>query len=640
MKRLIVICFWAFVGNNGFAQPSPFDQKFVDSITTRLSTYPDDTAKVNNLAKLASMYIRINPALTVKYAKEGAVIAERINYPIGKINCLGQTAFFYAISGEWVKATIDINEAIPLCEKYSPTNLIGLYQLMFINASTKGDNDAIKYALKALHHPDFPSLSPIQKWATYMQLGRAYVYLNQLDSANYYANLLTGYVEKYSAMVPDLADNSNIVFGQLAFKAKKYTEAIKFFGLASDYISLTNVYDALHQRDYVIHYALKGLEKGNTASTPHAIIEGSKILAQTYSLSNPKEANKYLMIYSDAKDALYNNNKLKQLEEINFNIQKTEYERQKAETANRNKLTLLSLLGIVAFFSIVSILLWRNNRFKQKANLKLEATLTELKATQTQLIQSEKLASLGELTAGIAHEIQNPLNFVNNFSELSVDLIKDLKDEIEKPTQDKEYIGELFDDLSQNQEKINHHGKRASSIVKGMLEHSRASTGVKELTDINKLADEYLRLSYHGLRAKDKDFNAAMETHFQDPLSKIEIIPQDMGRVLVNLFNNAFYASLQKAKLDINSQYEPKITVTTEQLDNQILIKVMDNGTGMPESVRAKVFQPFFTTKPTGQGTGLGLSLAYDIVTKGHGGSLEVDSTEGVGTTFFIKLPI
>ncbi len=265
----------------------------------------------------------------------------------------------------------------------------------------------------------------------------------------------------------------------------------------------------------------------------------------------------------------------------------------------------------------------------------------ELKASQAQLIQKEKLASLGELTAGIAHEIQNPLNFVNNFSELSVDLVKDLKDEIEKPAQDKEYIGELFDDLSQNQEKINHHGKRASSIVKGMLEHSRASTGVRELTDINKLADEYLRLSYHGLRAKDKDFNADYELIVDENLPKIEVIPQDMGRVLLNLINNAFYAVNQRkqdviARNETISSYTPSVSVTTQQIDNQIIIKVKDNGTGMSEATKAKVFQPFFTTKPTGQGTGLGLSLAYDIVTKGHGGTLEVESTEGVGTEMII----
>ena len=281
----------------------------------------------------------------------------------------------------------------------------------------------------------------------------------------------------------------------------------------------------------------------------------------------------------------------------------------------------------------------------------LENTLEKLKATQDQLIQSEKLASLGELTAGIAHEIQNPLNFVNNFAELSVELVKELNDELDKNVLDKDLVKELMHDLVQNQEKINHHGKRASSIVKGMLEHSRKSSGVKMPTDINALADEYLRLSYHGLRAKDKNFNALMETHFETPLSKIEVIPQDIGRVLLNLFNNSFYAGLQKSQLGING-YEPKVTVSTHYLaptaegggsdtegDGSIEIRVKDNGTGMPDSVKAKVFQPFFTTKPTGQGTGLGLSISYDIITKGHGGTIEIETKEGEYTEFIIKLP-
>ncbi len=279
----------------------------------------------------------------------------------------------------------------------------------------------------------------------------------------------------------------------------------------------------------------------------------------------------------------------------------------------------------------------------QTEKKKAEDALTQLKTTQTQLIQSEKLASLGELTAGIAHEIQNPLNFVNNFSELSVDLVKDLKDELKRPDKDETYIDELFDDLTSNQEKINHHGKRASSIVKGMLEHSRASTGVKELTDINKLADEYLRLSYQGLRAKDKDFNADFKTEFDENLPKMEVIPQDIGRVLLNLINNAFYAVNQRKQLGSSSKlepsYTPSVSITTQQIYSQIIIKVKDNGIGMSEAIKAKVFQPFFTTKPTGQGTGLGLSLTYDIVTKGHGGTLEVVSTEGVGSEFIVTLP-
>jgi two-component system, NtrC family, sensor kinase len=291
----------------------------------------------------------------------------------------------------------------------------------------------------------------------------------------------------------------------------------------------------------------------------------------------------------------------------------------------------------------------------------LETSLETLKATQNQLIQSEKLANLGELTAGISHEIQNPLNFVSNFSELSVDLVKDLKVEMERSpltpeggiiisSKDKAYIDELFNDLYANQEKINHHSKRASSIVKGMLEHSRTSTGIKEWTNINALADEYLRLSFHGLRAKDRNFNADYKTDFQEELPKIEIIAQDIGRVLLNLINNAFYAVNQRSPQPPKGEnYVPTVTVSTHYappsgvgglVGGQIIITINDNGTGMPESVKAKIFNPFFTTKPSGQGTGLGLSLAYDIVTKGHGGTLEVESTEGIGTTFTLTLPI
>lgn len=273
--------------------------------------------------------------------------------------------------------------------------------------------------------------------------------------------------------------------------------------------------------------------------------------------------------------------------------------------------------------------------------LELEHSLNNLKSAQTQLIQSEKLASLGELTAGIAHEIQNPLNFVNNFSDLSVELVDDIQMEMEKPDTDQEYLGELFSDLRQNQEKINHHGKRASSIVRGMLEHSRTSAGDREYIDINQLADEYLRLSYHGLRAKDKTFVADFKTELEEPLAKISVIRQDIGRVLLNLINNAFYAVKEKAKkTKPESGYQPCVTVATQLKEKMILVKIKDNGTGMPDHVKAKVFQPFFTTKPTGEGTGLGLSLSYDIITKGHGGTLEVESSEGHGTEFLIGLPI
>ena len=274
----------------------------------------------------------------------------------------------------------------------------------------------------------------------------------------------------------------------------------------------------------------------------------------------------------------------------------------------------------------------------------IEKAYHELKATQAQLVQSEKLASLGELTAGIAHEIQNPLNFVNNFSELSVELAQELLEEIDKTNVDRAVVHDLVNDLTQNQQKINHHGKRAASIVTGMLQHARTSTGAKEPTDLNALADEYLRLSYHGLRAKNSTFNAKMVTDFDPTVGKVDLVPQDIGRVLLNLINNAFYAVMQRERQlpessKLSGSYMPTVTVSTQKTGHHIIIKIKDNGTGIPDSVKARIFQPFFTTKPTGQGTGLGLSLAYDIVVKGHGGMLEVESKEGEGTIFVINLP-
>lgn len=272
----------------------------------------------------------------------------------------------------------------------------------------------------------------------------------------------------------------------------------------------------------------------------------------------------------------------------------------------------------------------------------LQETVKELKVTQTQLIQQEKLASLGELTAGIAHEIQNPLNFVNNFSELSTELLEELQvGPLQKiPESEKKYASEIIQDLTQNLQKINHHGKRADSIVKGMLQHTRASTGQKELIDINALAEEYLRLSYHGLRAKDKSFYARLETHFDSSQPKLEVVPQDIGRVLLNLYNNAFYAVQQKKTSIDQESYQPMVQVSTFLKGDTMELRIRDNGCGIPENIRHKILQPFFTTKPTGQGTGLGLSLSYDIITKGHNGEIRIDSEEGEYTEFIIRLPI
>ena len=395
-------------------------------------------------------------------------------------------------------------------------------------------------------------------------------------------------------------------------------------------IKIANFYKKKNQLDSAIYFAKEGLSIAQKLSYKNRIMAASNILAEIYESKEPKEAIRYYKIFSAARDSLYSNEKMQALQTMTFDEQERQFEIETAKTAFKNKVNQYLFIAGLSMFLIISLILFRNNRQKQKANQILEKILLKLKSTQAQLIQSEKLASLGELTAGIAHEIQNPLNFVNNFSEVSSELVAEMNEELDKG--EIKEAKEIANDLKQNLEKINLHGKRASSIVKGMLEHSSTSTGVKELTDINKLSDEYLRLSYHGLRAKDKTFNSDYTTEFAENLPKISVIPQDIGRVILNLINNAFWA--------VKTIEKPLVIVKTEQKDNQIVIKVSDNGTGMSEATKAKIFQPFFTTKPTGQGTGLGLSLSYDIITKAHGGSIEVESVEGEGTEFVVKLPI
>ena len=278
----------------------------------------------------------------------------------------------------------------------------------------------------------------------------------------------------------------------------------------------------------------------------------------------------------------------------------------------------------------------------QKQKEELQTALKELKATQTQLIQREKMASLGELTAGVAHEIKNPLNFINNFSELSVELVGEIQEHFRRLNigkADSEELSELLHDLVDNQKKIHHHGSRADAIVKSMLQHSRTSDHEKEPTDLNALVDEYLRLSYHGIRAKDKMFTAVVEAHLDPAVEKVSVNAQEIGRVLLNVFNNAFYAVHEKKK-NLANGYEPAIQVSTQKRNGMVQIKVGDNGTGIPANVLDKIYQPFFTTKHTGEGTGLGLSLSYDIITKGHGGELQVQSAEGKGAEFTITLPV
>jgi signal transduction histidine kinase len=344
-----------------------------------------------------------------------------------------------------------------------------------------------------------------------------------------------------------------------------------------------------------------------------------------------------------AKDSLYSQEKAREIQSLGYEETMRQQQLVDAKAEAKTQIRFNMLFGGLGTLLIVAFLLYRNNRQKQSANTlltqqktKVESTLQELKMTQAQLVQSEKMASLGELTAGIAHEIQNPLNFVNNFSEVNTELIEDMEHEIDKGNFQE--VKTIAKDIKENEEKINHHGKRADAIVKNMLQHSKGTTSGKEPTNTNALADEYLRLSYHGFRAKDNTFNATVKMDFDDSLHNLNIVPQDIGRVLLNLFTNAFYA-VNERKKQKQEGYEPTVSVSTKKLNDKVEISVKDNGNGIPQKVLNKIFQPFFTTKPTGQGTGLGLSLSYDII-KVHGGEIKVETKEGEGAEFIIQLPI
>src|SRR5688500_15578685 len=427
----------------------------------------------------------------------------------------------------------------------------------------------------------------------------------------------------------------------LAIQNRYYRDTLQIFS------GMSTAFRHLGQLDSSVYYASLVVASQNPEREIKTYLEALHNLAASYKLlGNKDSALKYLELNYVNRDSIIGKEKERIIQNVTFTEKLKQQDLIAAQTKYKSRLQLFVLgAGSLVLLLIIGIL-WRNNKQKQKAKNKIESAYSELKTTQAQLIQSEKMASLGELTAGIAHEIQNPLNFVNNFSEVNEELLKELKNEVAKGNLDE--IKAIANDISFNSEKINHHGKRADAIVKAMLQHSRASSGQKELTDINVLAEEYLRLSYHGLKAKNKSlsagqaaFTATFKTDFDNSIGKLNIIPQDIGRVILNLINNAFYAAPLPPEggfKDPNYKHDPTVWVSTKKVGGKIEIRVKDNGPGISQKILDKIFQPFFTTKPTGQGTGLGLSLSYDIV-KAHGGEIKVKTKEYEGAEFIIILP-
>jgi signal transduction histidine kinase len=651
-------------------------QQNIDSLKKNLAAARNDSTRYHSCWDLYNYYEEKNRDSALFYSEQELSLARKYNKKLTEVLSLNHVGYQLLGMGRYAESLKTLLEAFEIAEDpksgeektwlITPSSFTGdkrLYLLAYTHHifavlmwQTQNQSQDL------IHFAEARRLSievghTIRQMMADMNLGRSYINLGKLDSALFFekeaeALAFQSGFKKYLGQVYQ-------TIGQVYFKKGDKAETLKYDilavktsleqknmnSLSAAYFLLTKDYLAEGQKDSALKYAKKTLDVFKTLGPVTGMSVNLGTIYQniylSYKLNNQVDsAYKYQGLALNAIDSL-TRIRIKNLadfqnENLNEQLRLQNVEKEKALYENRVR--TYALIAGLATFLLIALILYRNNRQKHRSNKMLQKTLEDLKATQAQLIQSEKMASLGELTAGIAHEIQNPLNFVNNFSEVNAELIEELQGERQKAEGERNAAleDELLDDISKNLEKINHHGKRADAIVKGMLQHSRNSSGTKEPTDINALVDEYLRLSYHGLRAKDKSFNAEFKTEFDESVGKINVIPQDMGRVLLNLYNNAFYAVSEKKKLHPDN-YEPVVSVSTKKENGRINIIIKDNGLGIPQKVLDKIFQPFFTTKPTGQGTGLGLSLSYDIV-KAHGGELRVETKEGEGSVFFIQL--
>jgi two-component system NtrC family sensor kinase len=657
IKLLVFICLWC---QGAFAQ-----QSLSDSLEHRLSQHLADTTRVLVLDQLGRSLMYSKPFEAIQLAQDGLKLARKIGFKRGEARILNRIGTILRITGNYAKALEAHLESVQVAEATNDLDALArtYNNIGILYSERKDSRKAIEYYQKTRVLAEQLKNNDLKRIAL-SNIGTDYAFLNRLDSAQIYTRIAYELTLKLKA---NDAQIELINLGNIYKRMGNYPLALTYYKksiptsitvenhrtLSQTYFEMGEVYRKLNRPDSAIGYAKRSLQLAQTTNLPINVLNAGKLLSELYETTNPQQALVYFKLAAVAKDSLESSEKVRNFQNIEFTEKIRQQDLLQAEETFRTKVTTYVLLGIISVFIVIALLLYRTNRHKQKANVQLqrqrdeinkqrdkaEKALIELKATQVQLIHKEKLASLGELTAGIAHEIQNPLNFVNNFSEVSTELVNELREEIQAGRTDDAL--DITNDLTQNLQKITHHGKRAGAIVKSMLEHSRASTGEKAPTNINDLANEYLRLAYQGQRAKNKNFTCELVTSFSPDLGKVDIVAQDIGRVLLNLYNNAFYAIQDRTKrMEESSTYEPRITVSTLARNGQVEIRLADNGVGIPESIRQKIFHPFFTTKPTGEGTGLGLSLSYDIISKGHGGEMIVTSREGEGAEFLIKLPI
>lgn len=627
----------------------PAQSTQVDSLIKLLEKAPGDTNRVKLTLDLSNKLYFYKPDLSLKYSEEALKLARDLAYSNGIVASLNLAGEARRLTGDYPRALQYQLEALEISRELEneqvESNSLGFIGVIYMELNE--NRQALQYFLPAIKIKDRLPPSPPSVFIL-ANTGICYDLLNMPDSALHYLRLAAA--QNTVVKHPQLNSLIPKSVGNVYMRKEKLDSALLFFFTALQNSRKSNesinmgaiqhriaeVYEKLDRNDSSLYYALNAFKEAQRTSQKSRLLESSNFLARLYrGMHKYDSAFYYDDLATSTKDSLYGMSKFKQLQLLMLSEQKRQQEVQQEQERYKNKTGMIALWSAVGVFLIIAFILFRNNRHKQKTNKVLESTLSNLRSAQSQLIQSEKMASLGELTAGIAHEIQNPLNFVNNFSDVNKELLIEMNDEISKGNLNE--ARSIAKDVIDNEEKINHHGKRAEAIVKGMLQHSRSSSGTKQPADVNALCDEYLRLAYHGLRAKDKSFNAMTKTDFDESIGNINIVPQDLGRVILNLINNAFYAVDEKKKQD-SEGYEPTVSVSTKKINEITEIRVADNGNGIPPKVLDKIFQPFFTTKPAGQGTGLGLSLAYDIV-KAHGGELKVETKEGTGSEFIISLP-
>ena len=631
-------------------------QREKDSLMAIINKQHADIAEVNALAYLSNQLSDVDSSN--KYAKLALSLSEKMEYLKGKADCylvFAKNNFRLGNIPSGIQYALDALHIFKDINDYAGIATAYLSLESDYRDELADYRNALNFAFAGkqvaeAHNPKMYLWYAGHRFLPLFlaEIGQTYVLMNKPDSALIYTQqsldqkeLFHGGEYEFAVYLLATIQNSQ---GKYKDAMKNYRKALPLAlqeGFAWDtlqiFSGMSTLFRNIGELDSSVHYA-QIVAKGWTNESEYKnLLEALNNLAQVYKLKRNKDsALKYVELSQIFRDSVFSREKTREAQRITYNESMKQQELIASQLNYKNKAQLYTLLGSTFVLLFIAVILWRNNRQKQESKEKIERAFTELKSTQAQLIQSEKMASLGELTAGIAHEIQNPLNFVNNFSEVNKELLVEMKDEMNKGNIDD--ANAIANDVIDNEEKINHHGKRADAIVKGMLQHSRTSSGIKEPTNINALVNEYLSLSYHGLRAKDKTFNATLQKDFDESSGKINIIPQDIGRVLLNLYNNAFYAVTEKKKQQ-EGNYEPTVSVSTKKINDEIEIRVKDNGNGIPQKVIDKIFQPFFTTKPTGQGTGLGLSLSYDIV-KAHGGELKVKTKDGEGSEFIVQIPI